>query len=349
MASSPRRGAPPTELRFLQPMECLQVSKLPEGADWTYEVKLDDYRAQALCYGERTRFLSRNGNNLGLRFPGLLQELAAAIPEGSILDGELVALDQSGQPSFSLIQNSASSGARFVFFAFDLLLLAWADLTDRPLAERRERLSQALQQSEGVQLSASLRVPAAQMLEMVREQGLEGVIAKRLSSTYEQGQRSGAWVKVRLELAQELVIAGCTPGAHGFDAVLVGFYRGDQLYFCGSVRNGFTAASRRALHARLAPFKAQACPFVNLPETGPKRWGQGLTAARMKHCLWLRPETVAQFRFQEWTPGDRLRHASFVAVREDKEPRSVVKEGEAAPVARIAPQGVSAGRKQRPA
>ena len=328
-------------------MECLQVSRLPEGADWTYEVKLDGYRAQALCYGGQTRFLSRNGNNLGLRFPALLEELAAAMPEGSILDGELVALDHTGRPSFNLIQNSGSSGARFVFFAFDLLLLAWADLTDRPLGARRELLRHALRSSEGVQLSANFQIPAAQMLELVREQGLEGVIAKRLSSTYEQGQRSGAWVKVRLELAQELVIAGCTPGAHGFDAVLVGFYRGDQLYFCGSVRNGFMPASRRALHARLAPLRTEACPFVNLPEPKLGRWGQGLTATKMKNCLWLRPEVVAQFRFQEWTPGDRLRHPSFVGIREDKEPRSVVKEGEAAPVARIAPQGVSAGRKQR--
>ncbi len=99
------------------------MSSLPEGPEWTYEIKLDGYRAQALCDGERTQLLSRNGKDLGQRFPALLQELAKAVPHGSIVDGELVALDPSGRPSFSLIQNSATSGATFVFFAFDLLRL----------------------------------------------------------------------------------------------------------------------------------------------------------------------------------------------------------------------------------
>ena len=110
-------------------MECLLVASLPEGPEWTYEIKLDGYRAQALCDNDQTRLLSRNGKDLGQRFPALLPELAKAVSPGSVLDGELVALDPSGRPSFSLIQNSATSGATFVFFAFDLLRLHGADLT----------------------------------------------------------------------------------------------------------------------------------------------------------------------------------------------------------------------------
>ena len=91
---------------------------------------------------------------------------------------------------------------------------------------------------------------------------MEGVVAKRLSSTYEQGRRTGAWTKMRVELSQELVIGGYTPGTHGVDAVLVGFYRGDRLHFCASVRAGFVPASRRAVHAQLTPLEAEVCPFV---------------------------------------------------------------------------------------
>ena len=195
------------------------------------------------------------------------------------------------------------------------------------------------------------------MLELVRSHGLEGVIAKRLSSTYEQGRRTGAWTKMRVELSQELVIGGYTPGTHGFDAVLVGFYRGDGLYFCvgfyrgdglyfcASVRAGFVPASRRALYAQLAPLQAEVCPFVNLPEASAGRWGQGVTAAKMKNCTWLRPEAVAQFRFLEWTPNDHLRHASFVALRDDKDPR-VIKEDEST-TERKAPQGERVDSKQQ--
>ncbi len=321
--------APASSLNFVEPMECLLVSTLPEGPEWVYEIKLDGYRAQALCHGRTAQLLSRNGNDLGHRFPDLVSDLASCVPAGSILDGELVALDAFGKPSFSLLQNFTTSGAAVVFFAFDLLQLEGRDLGCLPLADRRELLQKHLGTTDTVQLSESFQIPARQMLELVRTHELEGVVAKRLTSTYERGKRTGAWAKLRVELSQELIIGGYTPGTHGFDAVLVGFYRADRLHFCGSVRNGFVPASRRTLHARLAAQKAPACPFVNLPEAGSGRWGEGLTAAKMEHCVWLRPETVAQFRFLEWTPNDHLRHASFIALREDKAARAVVKEGEA--------------------
>ena len=333
----PRSDKP--ELTFVEPMECLLVSTLPEGPEWSYEIKLDGYRAQALCAGKATQLLSRNGKDLAGRFPSITRELAAAFPANSVVDGELVALDPSGKPSFSLIQNSATSGAEIVFFAFDLLRHAGKDLTKTPLSERRKLLSLALKQTAAVQFSDDFSLSAKKMLEMVRAHGLEGVVAKRLSSTYEQGRRTGSWVKMRVELAQELVIGGYTPGTHGFDAVLVGFYRGDKLYFCASVRAGFVPATRRQVHARLQPLESELCPFVNLPEPSAGRWGQGLTAAKMQNCIWAQPETIAQFRFLEWTPADHLRHASFVALREDKDPRLVVKDGEPLP-SRKRPQNV---------
>ena len=302
------------------------VSALPEGPDWSYEIKLDGYRAQTLCNGASTQLLSRNAKDLGTRFPDVLAALAKALPNGSIMDGELVALDSAGRPSFSLIQNSATSGATFVFFAFDLLQLAGTDLTRKPLAERREHLRKVLKQDDTIQLSQDFQVPAKQILEMVRNHGLEGVVAKKLSSIYEPGRRSGAWSKMRVELSQELVIGVYTPGTHGLDAVLTGFYKGRDLHFCGSVRNGFVPASRRTVHAAIAAHESSICPFVNLPESSPGRWGQGLTAAKMMNCIWLEPKIVAQFRFLEWTPNDHLRHGSFVGLRNDKDAQSVVME-----------------------
>lgn len=345
-AKSKDASETPIKMSFLEPMECLLVSKLPEGPEWAYEIKLDGYRAQALCDGKTTKLLSRNGNDLGPRFPEMVRSLAAAIPNGSIMDGEMVALDSSGRPSFSLIQNSATSEATLVFFAFDLLQHEGQDLTRKPLSARRELLRRSLQLSGSVQLSESFEIPAEQMLALVRDHGLEGVVAKRLSSTYEQGKRTGSWSKMRVELSQELVIGGYTPGSHGFDAVLVGFYRDDELHFCASVRAGFVPASRRSLHVALKPLETAACPFVNLPEASAGRWGQGLTAAKMKNCVWLRPEAVAQFRFLEWTPSDHLRHPSFVAIREDKAAQDVVRDGELLP-ARKQPRSASKKASQR--
>ena len=134
--------------------------------------------------------------------------------------------------------------------------------------------------------------------------------------------------------------SGYTPGTHGFDAVLVGFYRGDDLYFCASVRAGFVPATGRQTHAVLTPLESEECPFINLPESSAGRWGQGPTVAKIKNCVWLRPEAVAQFRFLEWTPNDHLRHASLVGLREDKAAREVVKDGEPIPE-RKPPRNVS--------
>ena len=164
------------------------------------------------------------------------------------------------------------------------------------------------------------------MLTAARAQGLEGVVAKRKDSRYEAGKRSGAWAKYRLNSGQELVIGGYIPGAHGVDAIVVGYYRGQNLIYVARVRNGFVPASRRQVFTRLKPLLIPKCPFANLPERHKERWGEGLTAADMEKCLWVRPEIVAQIEFLEWTDSGHLRHSKFVGIREDKDARTVVKE-----------------------
>ncbi len=215
-----------------------------------YEVKLDGYRAQAIQTVSGLRLLLRNGKDLADRFPENVATLSHAVPNDSIVDGDLVALDAEGRPSFNLIQNSKFEGTRVVFFAFDLLALKGFDLRKEPLRERRRLLAENLPISERLQLSEQFSIPAEKMLAVVREHGLEGVVAKRLSSSYEEGLRTGAWVKLRVDLSQEFVIAGYTSGTHGFDAVVIGFYRGEDLHFCAKVRAGFVPASRRLLRWR---------------------------------------------------------------------------------------------------
>lgn len=233
-----------------------------------------------------------------------------------------------------------------MFFAFDILALAGRNVRSLPLIERQQLLRDAVRTSDLVQISESFTISAERMLSVVRELGLEGVVAKRLDSHYEPGRRSGAWQKMRLNLSQEFVIGGFTKG-DPFDAVLLGFYKTPpappraslppsrrqyvvpappQLMYCGSVRAGFVPATRRELFKRLKPLITSHCPFTNVPEPGGGRFGQGLTAAKMQQCTWVRPQVVAEFAFVQWTASAHLRHASFVRLRDDKQASDVVRE-----------------------
>jgi bifunctional non-homologous end joining protein LigD len=156
-----------------------------------------------------------------------------------------------------------------------------------------------------------------------RDQQLEGIVGKLRDSRYEPGKRSGAWIKHRLNLGQEFVIGGYTPGPHGIDAIIVGYYRGKDLIYVARTRNGFVPAWRQRVLEKLV---IPTCPFVNLPETRKARWGEALTAEKMRKCVWVRPEVVARLEFLEWTDADHLRHSKFVGLREDKEARFVVRE-----------------------
>jgi ATP-dependent DNA ligase len=193
--------------------------------------------------------------------------------------------------------------------------------------ERRGLMRTVLKlRSPRIHISDYFETSAADMLRAVREQGLEGVVAKRRDSVYEEGKRTGAWIKYRVNRGQELVIGGYIPGPHGLDSITVGYYKGEDLIYVGRVRNGFVPASRRQVFGKLRKLAIRECPLVNLPETRQTRWGEGLTADVMTKCIWVRPELVAQIEFLEWTGGDHLRHARFVGLREDKDARLVVKE-----------------------
>ena len=171
-------------------------------------------------------------------------------------------------------------------------------------------------------LNASL----GDLITAVRAQGLEGLVAKRLESRYEPGKRSGAWQKMRLNQGQEFVIGGYTPSPKNFDALIFGYYEGPDFRYAARTRNGFSPASREQLFRKFRRLEISDCPFVNLPEAHPGRWGEGLTAEKMRECRWLRPQLIANFEFVEWTPDGHLRHSKFVGLRDDKDPRKVRRE-----------------------
>jgi DNA ligase D-like protein (predicted ligase) len=308
---------------FIESMECLPVSKIPEGQQWTYEIKLDGYRLEVVKGKGKITLYSRRRNILNEKF-GYIAEALKDLPDGTVLDGELVALTDEGNADFNMLQNFRSAEHQIRYYAFDVLMHNGKSLIDRPLAERRAVLAKILPHNNKISLS-TVDTSASRILAFVKQHGLEGVVAKRPDSVYEPGRRSGAWSKYRVNLGQEFVVGGYTPG-NPFDALIVGFYRGKELHFAARVRAGFVPATRREVFAKFKGLKTSKCPFVNLPEATSGRWGQGLTAEKMKSCFWVKPEVVVRIDFAEWTGADKLRHTKFFAIRDDKDPRRVVRE-----------------------
>jgi bifunctional non-homologous end joining protein LigD len=315
-----------TTPQFIEPMQCKPVASLPSQEKWIYEIKFDGYRCIAVKLGSDVTLFSRNQNVLNKRFPGIVNSLGS-LKKDFVLDGELVAFDSQESPSFQLLQNNQSLTLPVYFYAFDLLNLDSESLLSLPLERRCELLDGVLRlRKDPLRLSQRLEASPGHVLEAVRKLGLEGVIGKKIGSIYEPGQRSGAWIKHRLNRAQEFVIGGYVPGAHRFDALLVGIYDHKRLIFVAKVKNGFVRATRDKIFPLLAKLKVGQCPFANLPEKKGSRRGESLTTENMKKCRWVKPELVCQIEFVEWTDAGHLRHCTFIAMRDDKEPAEVIRE-----------------------
>ncbi len=304
-------------------MSAKVVMALPEGPEWIYEVKLDGYRAQLLKHEGRVRIISRRGKPLS--YPEVVAAAQRLNATSMVLDGEIVAVDHNGRPSFQALQHrGAHPRHAIVFYAFDVLHLNGKDLTRLPLDQRRARLP-GIVNGSGVLISQELPGTAQQVIAAVQQLGLEGVIAKRKDSRYD-ATRSDVWVKLKLDKQQEFVVGGYRPGTHGVDALLVGYYEGKALKFAGKVRAGFTPHVRRDVFAHVAPLRQAKCPFADLPNSKTSRWSAGVTPEEMDDMQWVTPRLVAQIRFVEWTADGHLRHAAFLGMRGDKAAREVGRE-----------------------
>jgi len=297
--------------------------QLPIGAGWSYEVKWDGYRALLQKRGNTVRLISRREIDLTRTYPAIVEAARSLPVQDAVLDGEVVALGADGQPSFQALQHRTAAGQfAIAYYAFDVLEVDGRDLTSHPLSERRDHLGAAVRGS-GILLSEPLPGTPRQIEATVRRFGLEGIVAKRLDSKYESGQRSGAWLKVKFQQRQEFVIGGFRPDGAVVDALVVGYYDKRRLLAAGKVRAGLDRRLRRDLFEQLAPLSLERCPFVNLPSERTGRWGEGIAAEDMGTFTWVKPALVAEISFTEWTGGGSLRHAAFVALRDDKKPLDV--------------------------
>jgi DNA ligase D-like protein (predicted ligase) len=312
---------------FIETMDCLAVANVPKGAGWTYEIKLDGYRLEAVKSGGKVSLYSRRRNVLNRQF-GSIADALGDLPDETVLDGEVVAVDEKGRANFNLLQNFNSAETRIRYYAFDVLMHKGKLLLEQPLEKRREILAKILAKflprNDLISLAA-FSGDADHMLSFVKGHGLEGIVAKRADSPYEPGMRSGLWSKYRINLRQDFVIGGVTAG-NPFDALVVGVYSGEGLLFAGRVRAGFVPATRRQVMAKLKLLEIPKCPFVNLPEKRSGRFGEGITAEKMRSCTWFKPETVVCVEFVEWTDANKLRHTKFLALKDGVGPRTVVRE-----------------------
>jgi bifunctional non-homologous end joining protein LigD len=311
---------------FVEPMAARLVEQLPQGDQWLYEVKWDGYRALLLKDGSRVQIRSRNNKDLTGDYPSVAAGAARMNAKTAVIDGEVVAVDANGRPSFQALQHRrAQTGHAIAFYAFDLLHVDGEDLRSSPLEQRRRRLPAVLT-GTGLLISEALAGTAAQVVDAVSRLGLEGVVAKRRDSHYQPGERSGAWVKLKLDRQQEFVVGGYRPGNHGVDALLVGVYEGKALRFAGKVRAGMNPPVRRVLFEALTPLHVTGCPFVDLPIGRTNRWGTGITVEELSELQWVKPQLVVQIRFVEWTAEGLLRHSAFLGVRSDKRAKDVRRE-----------------------
>jgi bifunctional non-homologous end joining protein LigD len=315
----------------IAPMMATLRDELPTDDDaWGYELKWDGVRAVVHIEGGRAKAFSRNDIDITATYPELRTMADSMGATQAVLDGELVALDDDGRPSFERLQprmhvKGESQVRRLVssvpvtFFAFDVLHLDGRSTLDLRYEERRELLESLELEGKRWQTPPAWFGDGASVLAAAKEQGLEGVVAKRLDSVYRPGRRADTWVKVKNLRTQEVVVGGWRPGAGSragtIGSLLLGVPGKDGLTYVGKVGTGFTQASLSALQRQLKPLEVDRSPFAGT-----------LPAADAKAAHWVSPEVVGEVRFSEWTRDGRLRHPAWRGLRPDKEASQVVRE-----------------------
>jgi bifunctional non-homologous end joining protein LigD len=335
--------APPEEMPSrLEPM-LAKNGRIPESDsdEWAYEIKWDGVRALGYADHGRWCMLSRRGEDVSARYPELAPIAEALAGRAAILDGEVVALDPEGRPRFQLLQSRMGLTSPAVIKArvaqspvdyviFDLLHLDGHCVRDLPYVQRRELLDELGLEGPRWRTPRYRLGGGAALLEAARQQGLEGIVAKRCDSPYRPGRRSGEWVKERVWRTQEFVIGGYLPGegrrANRVGSLLVGYYdrsasdlgKGERqtLHFAGGVGSGLTEDLIGRLTRELGERERPDSPFGVGAPTGPKA----------RTAVWCEPELVCEVNWTEWTNEGTLRQPAFKGMRDDKDPREIVRE-----------------------
>jgi bifunctional non-homologous end joining protein LigD len=302
---------------FVEPQLSRLQPRPPDLAGWAHEVKFDGYRAQARVAGGNAVIRTRKGLNWSEQFAAIAAQ-AAALPD-CLIDGEIVALDERGLPSFSALQAalSAQQSQDLIFFAFDLLFQGKEDLRPVPLGERKQRLQTLLSGLEAdarVRYVAHIESNAEAVLASACKMGLEGIVSKKLDAPYRSG-RTDYWIKTKCRAGQEVVLGGWTSEAGKFRSLLAGVYRAGTLEYVGRVGTGYGELIAKALIPKLEKLTRAQSPF-----------GGDNPPPKERDVRWLKPELVAEIEFAGWTSAGMVRAASFKGLREDKDPKDVVAE-----------------------
>jgi bifunctional non-homologous end joining protein LigD len=312
---------PPT---FIPPMLATLVAAPFDDPGWLFEIKWDGFRVETAVDGRTVRLWTRGQQDAARYFGAFLEPPTWISARQAIVDGEVIALDDNGEPDFALLQERIKGRGRggianpFLYEVFDLLWLEGRSLLGEPLEERRRLLQSVLRTDPRVRMSEHIERDGLAFFEAARVRGLEGIMAKDRRSPYEPGKRTLAWQKVKIRPEQELVVGGWTRGtgkAVDLGALLVGVYEDGALQYAGKVGAGFTGATRDELLAALEPLAADEPPFA----TAPPR-------AVAKNALWLRPELVIRAEFAGWTGDGLVRQAAFKGFDLGKDPRKVRRE-----------------------
>jgi bifunctional non-homologous end joining protein LigD len=306
------------------------VAAPPSGDEWLHEIKYDGYRIGARVRKGRATLYTRNGNDWTDAFP----RIAAAIEKlglgDALIDGEAAMVLPDGRTSFQAMQNASDASRRgtLVYFVFDLLRLNGDNLQALPLLDRKTRLKKLVgaRKTGVIRYSDHIQGNGDAFFAEACRAGLEGIVSKRRDEPYRAG-RHGGWLKTKCVQRQEFVIGGFTDPEGmraGIGALLIGYYEGGQLVFCGKVGTGFTHKVALDLRATLDRMATKTSPF-SPPPSGP--------LGRRAH--WATPDLVCEVEFAEWTSDGKIRHPSFQGLRKDKHPRQIVRERIAAPKGRF--------------
>ncbi len=331
------------DAKSLRPMLATQVARPFSRPGWIFEPKLDGVRALAFVSRAKTGaaarvdLRSRRGNAMNAQYAEVVAALADQSVDSAVFDGEIVAINEDGAPDFQELQarinlskpaevQRAAAATPVYYYVFDLLYLNGHDLTRVPLVERKELLRQTLQPARHLMFVEHERDDGEAVYEAASKLGLEGMLAKRGTSVYEPGIRSGAWLKIKSVQEQEFVVGGYTEGegsrSKTFGGLLIGYYEGDQLRFASSVGSGLSDAMLDDIQKQLVRIETDESPFADPPATIGGRWRSG----RAARCFWVKPELVAEVRFSAWTRDGGLRAPVFKGLRPDVDPRTVRRE-----------------------
>jgi bifunctional non-homologous end joining protein LigD len=296
-----------------------------DDPDWLFEIKWDGFRVEAVVDGGGVRLWTRGEKDAAEWYFGPFLEPPTWIAaKQAVVDGEVIALDERGEPDFALLQarikgrGVAAEPNPFVYEVFDLLHLDGRSLLDEPLEERRRLLASVLRPDPRVRLSEHIEADGIAFFEAARARGLEGIMAKERHSPYVPGARSMAWQKIKIRPEQELVVGGWVKGtgkAVDLGALLVGVYEDGALRYAGKIGAGFTNANRAELLAAVAPLAALESPFA-----------APVPRAAVRNAQWLSPELVIRAEFAGWTGDGLVRQAAYKGLELEKDPRKVIRE-----------------------